>query len=202
MTEYLIKYNGVYFHIPSLIFEKSNATSIKITLTANQDLKKKSELPLTLKISDFWSFFDYLKNSWFLQYSQLQDITAIDNPARQHRFTLVYNLLSLRFCKRFKVFLELSHLEKVYSVIPVYSNADWWEREVWDLFGIFFAGHPNLKRIMTDYGFQGHPLRKEFPLQGFVELRYSEEQKRVFYQKISTAQEFRKFSFPFFWKKS
>ena len=113
---------------------------------------------------------------------------------------MVYNLLSLSQNQRIRVKAAVGEEEPVPSVVDVFHSANWWEREAWDLYGIFFSGHPDLRRILTDYGFEGHPLRKDFPLTGFVELRYDEDQKRVVYEPVKLTQEFRTFDFMSPWE--
>ncbi|HVH73853.1 MAG TPA: NADH-quinone oxidoreductase subunit C [Stellaceae bacterium] len=125
----------------------------------------------------------------------LLDICGVDYPDRPQRFEIVYNLLSLKLNQRIRLYVATDEETPVPSAVGLYSSAGWWEREAWDLFGIYFSGHPDLRRIMTDYGFEGHPLRKDFPLTGYVELRYDEEQKRVVYEPVRLTQEFRSFDF-------
>ncbi|WP_026987503.1 NADH-quinone oxidoreductase subunit C [Fodinicurvata fenggangensis] len=129
------------------------------------------------------------------QFKQLVDVTAVDYPDRPERFEVVYNLLSLKHNLRIRVKVPASEDTPVPSVVDIFSSAIWFEREVWDLFGVFFSDHPDLRRIMTDYGFEGHPLRKDFPLTGYVEVRYDEDQKRVVYEPVNLVQEFRNFDF-------
>jgi len=133
-------------------------------------------------------------------FKQLVDITAVDRPDQAERFEVVYNLLSLKLNQRIRVKLTTDERTPVASVAGVFSSAIWLEREVWDMFGIFFSGHPDLRRILTDYGFEGHPLRKDFPLTGFKEVRYDEEQKRVVYEPVKLTQEFRRFDFMSPWE--
>src|SRR6202049_1324859 len=123
------------------------------------------------------------------------DITAVDWPEREQRFDVVYHLLSPRRNQRIRVKVQTDEATPVPSIISVYRGADWFEREVYDLYGVLFSGHPDLRRLLTDYGFEGHPLRKDFPLTGFVEVRWDDEQKRVVYDKVRLAQEFRNFDF-------
>ncbi|WP_022728988.1 NADH-quinone oxidoreductase subunit C [Fodinicurvata sediminis] len=129
------------------------------------------------------------------QFKQLVDVTAVDYPDRPERFEVVYNLLSLKHNLRIRVKVPAAEDTPVPSVVEIFSSAIWFEREVWDLFGVFFSDHPDLRRIMTDYGFEGHPLRKDFPLTGYVEVRYDEDQKRVVYEPVNLVQEFRNFDF-------
>lgn len=146
------------------------------------------------------SFLYFLRNHTLIQCKQLMDITAVDYPSRSLRFSVVYNLLSLKYNSRIRVKTQVNELSPVSSVTEVYSSAGWWEREVWDMFGIFFSNHPDLRRILTDYGFQGHPLRKDFPLSGYVEVKYDDSEKRVCTQSIEVTQEFRYFDFSSPWE--
>ncbi|XP_064423260.1 NADH dehydrogenase [ubiquinone] iron-sulfur protein 3, mitochondrial [Latimeria chalumnae] len=126
-------------------------------------------------------------------FQSLIDLTAVDIPTRQNRFEIVYNLLSLRYNSRIRVKTYTDELTPVDSAVPIFQAANWYEREVWDMYGVFFANHPDLRRILTDYGFEGHPFRKDFPLSGYVEVRYDDEVKRVVAEPVELAQEFRKF---------
>ncbi len=125
----------------------------------------------------------------------LMDLCGADYPGREKRFDVVYHLISYRHNRRIRIKVEADEVTPVPSVIDVFPNANWFEREAYDLYGVLFSGHPDLRRILTDYGFEGHPLRKDFPLSGFVEVRYDEEQKRVVYEPIKLQQEFRSFDF-------
>jgi NADH-quinone oxidoreductase subunit C len=125
----------------------------------------------------------------------LVDVCGVDYPEREQRFEVVYNLLSLPHNLRIRVKLATDEATPVPSVATVYRTAGWFEREAWDLYGIFFSDHDDLRRLLTDYGFEGHPMRKDFPLTGYVEVRYDEEQKRVVYETVKLTQEFRSFDF-------
>lgn len=127
--------------------------------------------------------------------NQLMDICGVDYPERPERFDVVYNLLSLKHNLRLRVKVQTDEVTPVPSVVSVYSAAGWFERECWDLYGVAFSGNPDLRRILTDYGFEGHPLRKDFPLTGYVEVRYDDEQKRVVYEPVKLVQDFRNFDF-------
>jgi NADH-quinone oxidoreductase subunit C len=129
------------------------------------------------------------------RFTMLCDIAGVDYPDRPSRFDVVYNLLSIGLNQRIRLKVETGEEEPVPSAVGLYSCAGWWEREAWDLFGIYFSDNPDLRRILTDYGFDGHPLRKDFPLTGYVELRYDEDQKRVVYEPVKLTQEFRSFDF-------
>ena len=137
----------------------------------------------------------FLRDDVNCRFQQLMDLCGVDYPEREKRFDVVYNLLSLTHNMRVRVKVETDEETPVPSVSGVFSSATWWEREAWDLFGIYFSEHPDLRRIMTDYGFDGHPLRKDFPLTGYVEVRYDDEQKRVVYEPVKLTQEFRTFDF-------
>ena len=137
----------------------------------------------------------FLRDDASCQFRLLVDVCGVDYPERESRFEVVYNLLSVTQNQRIRVKLSTDETAPVPSVTGVFSTAGWFERETWDLFGILFSGHPDLRRILTDYGFEGHPLRKDFPLTGYVELRYDEEQKRVVYEPVKLNQAFRSFDF-------
>jgi len=122
-------------------------------------------------------------------------VCGVDYPEREKRFEVVYNLLSLKHNRRIRVKVMTDETGPIPSVVGVFSAAGWFERETWDLYGIFFSDHPDLRRILTDYGFEGHPLRKDFPLTGYVEVRYDQEQKRVIYEPVKLTQDFRTFDF-------
>ena len=128
-------------------------------------------------------------------YKSFIDITAVDYPARVERFDVVYHLLSPRHNTRIRVKCTTDEMTPVPSAIPVFPAANWYERETYDMFGVFFSGHPDLRRMLTDYGFEGHPLRKDFPMSGYVEVRYDDDQKRVVYEPVRLNQEFRQFDF-------
>ncbi len=142
----------------------------------------------------------YLRDDQNCQFKQLVDITAVDFPGRDQRFEVVYSLLSLTHNQRVRVKLTTDEEIQVPSASGVFNSAIWFEREVWDMYGVFFAGHPDLRRILTDYGFEGHPLRKDFPLTGYVEVRYDEDAKRVVYEPVKLTQEFRSFDFMSPWE--
>jgi NADH-quinone oxidoreductase subunit C len=128
-------------------------------------------------------------------FQQLIDVCGVDYPDRAERFDVVYHLLSLTRNARIRVKVTTDEVQPVPSAIPVYPNANWFEREAFDMYGMLFSGHPDLRRMLTDYGFQGHPLRKDFPMTGYVEVRYDEEQKRVVYEPVKLTQEYRNFDF-------
>ncbi|XP_069077711.1 NADH dehydrogenase [ubiquinone] iron-sulfur protein 3, mitochondrial [Pleurodeles waltl] len=142
----------------------------------------------------------FLRDHTNAQFKSLADLTAVDIPSRQNRFEVVYNLLSLHFNSRIRVKTYADELTSIDSAVPVHKAANWYEREVWDMYGVFFANHPDLRRILTDYGFEGHPFRKDFPLSGYVEVRYDDEVKRVVAEPVELSQEFRKFDLSSPWE--
>ena len=158
------------------------------------------ELMITVYSDTLVPLCTFLKNHMGTRCSQLIDITAVDYPDRENRFTVVYNLLSVDLNSRIRLKTEVDGLTSIESVTALYPCAAWWEREVWDMFGIFFTNHPDLRRILTDYGFQGHPLRKDFPVTGYTEVRYDETEKRVIYEPLELSQEFRSFDFASPWE--
>jgi NADH-quinone oxidoreductase subunit C len=158
------------------------------------------ELMLLADAASIVSLLTFLRDDAGCQFSQLVDICGVDYPARPKRFDIVYNLLSLKFNQRVRVKVQADEVTPVASVVSVFSTAGWFEREVWDLYGVFFSGNPDLRRILTDYGFDGHPLRKDFPLTGYVELRYDPEQKRVVYSPVKLPQAYRTFDFMSPWE--
>ncbi|KAI5288201.1 NADH-ubiquinone oxidoreductase 30.4 kDa subunit, mitochondrial [Ascosphaera atra] len=153
----------------------------------------KDELTIYIAPSAVIPVFTFLQNHTAAEYTQISDITAVDFPSRDMRFEVVYNLLSVRYNSRIRVKTYADEATPVPSLTSLYDGALWYEREVWDMFGVFFVGHPDLRRIMTDYGFDGHPLRKDFPLTGYTEVRYDEEKKRVVVEPLELTQAFRNF---------
>merc|ERR1712071_173256 len=135
----------------------------------------------------------FLRDHTNAQFRNMSDLTAVDIPTRPNRFEIVYNLLSLPFNSRIRVKTYTDELTPIDSSVSVHNASNWYEREIWDMYGVFFANHPDLRRILTDYGFEGHPFRKDFPLSGYVELRYDDEVKRVVAEPVELSQEFRKF---------
>lgn len=153
------------------------------------------ELRLKCDVSDLVYVLKTLRDDPILQFKQLTDLTAVDYPERAQRFEVVYQMLSLALNARIRVLTSVEDGDIVPSVIDLFASANWAEREVWDMFGIFFSGHPDLRRLLTDYGFEGHPLRKDFPLTGYVEVRYNDTERRVVYEPVHLTQEYRDFDF-------
>jgi NADH-quinone oxidoreductase subunit C len=153
------------------------------------------ELTIDAKAEDILAILKFLRDDKHCLFETLIDICGVDYPEREKRFDLVYHLLSMRKNQRVRVKIETDEATPVSSVVGVFPCADWFEREAFDMYGILFSGHPDLRRILTDYGFQGFPLRKEFPLSGHVEVRYDPEQKRVVYEPVKLPQAYRNFDF-------
>jgi NADH-quinone oxidoreductase subunit C len=153
------------------------------------------ELTVVAAPRDIIKVMTFLRDDERCQFWSFIDVTAIDWPSRERRFDVVYHLLSPKLNVRVRVKIEVGEDTAVPSIISVFRGADWFEREVYDLYGVLFTGHPDMRRLLTDYGFEGHPLRKDFPLTGFVEVRYDDEVKRVVYDPVRLAQEFRNFDF-------
>jgi NADH-quinone oxidoreductase subunit C len=153
------------------------------------------ELMLTVRREAIAGVLKLLRNDANCLFHMLIDIAGVDFPERAERFEVVYNLLSLKRNQRIRVKLTTDEEKPVPSVSEVYAAAGWYERECWDMYGVFFSDHPDLRRLLTDYGFDGHPLRKDFPLTGYVEVRYDDEQRRVVYEPVKLRQDFRSFDF-------
>ncbi len=153
------------------------------------------ELTLSVEPADIVGVMNFLRRDVQCQFISIIDICGVDYPSRPKRFDVVYHLLSPRQNQRIRIKVMADEDTLVPSVTEVFPGADWFEREAYDLYGILFSGHPDLRRILTDYGFEGHPLRKDFPLTGFVQVRYDDEVKRVVYEPVELRQEFRNFDF-------
>jgi NADH-quinone oxidoreductase subunit C len=153
------------------------------------------ELTLNTTPDNIIALLTFLRDDAKCGFIAITDISGVDWPARAERFDVVYQLLSPKQNLRIRVKLAVAEDQPVPSACAVYPGADWYERECWDLFGVWFSGHPDLRRLLTDYGFEGHPLRKDFPTTGFVEVRYDDLAKRVVYEKVNLKQEFRNFDF-------
>jgi len=158
------------------------------------------ELTLHVAREEIVAVLEFLRDDPRCRFELLIDICGVDWPARANRFDVVYHLLSPRLNQRIRVKLETDEATPVASVVGLFPVANWFEREAYDMFGILFSGHPDLRRLLTDYGFQGHPMRKDFPLTGYVEVRYDDEQKRVVYEPVKLKQEFRSFDFDSPWE--
>lgn len=161
---------------------------------------ERDELVLTANANDMTDVLQFLRDDRECQFTTLIDVFGVDYPERSERFDVIYTLLSMRQNNRARVKVKIREDEIMPSVTEIFSSAGWFEREVWDMYGILFAGNNDLRRILTDYGFEGHPQRKDFPLTGYVELRYDEEEKRVVYEPVKLTQDFRRFDFVSPWE--
>ena len=158
------------------------------------------ELNIDVVPSNIVGLIEFLKSDRSCRFSSLVDITAVDYPGREKRFEVVYHLLSMYENHRVRLRMSVREEDFVASIIEVHPSANWFEREIFDMFGILFTGHSDLRRLLTDYGFRGHPLRKDFPTTGYTELRYDEAEKRVVYEPVSLVQEYRQFDFMSPWE--
>ena len=182
---------------------------LPVLINYRDDLKKffpdligyivNGELIIKIKSQKILRILNFLKNHTNSQFKILSDICAVDYPFKEKRFEVVYNLLSINYNSRITIVIYIDEKTPVDSCTSLYSAAGWFEREVWDMFGIFFIGHNDLRRILTDYGFKGHPLRKDFPLTGFTEIRYYDFEKRIILEEVSLAQDYRTFYFDNTW---
>jgi len=166
----------------------------KVQLTAGD------ELELLVSPEGILCVLDFLKGHHNAQFTSLVDIAGMDVPTRKYRFEIIYNLLSLRYNARCRVKTYTDELTPIDSCDGIFKAANWYEREIFDMFGVYFSGHPDLRRILTDYGFEGHPLRKDFPLSGYLEMRYDDELRRVVYEPVELSQEYRKFDLAAPWE--
>ncbi len=164
----------------------ANATGHSVTF---------DQLTVSVQADKIVDVVKYLRDEPSLRFINITDVTAVDYPGREKRFDVVYHLLSPTLNTRIRLRAEADETTQVPSIIDVFPGADWFERETYDLYGVIFTGHPDMRRLLTDYGFEGHPLRKDFPLTGFVEVRYDDQEKRVLYEPVRLNQEFRKFDF-------
>jgi NADH-quinone oxidoreductase subunit C len=153
------------------------------------------ELSINVRCADIVEVATFVRNDPRCLFLCIIDVTAVDWPARDKRFDVVYHLLSPKWNRRVRIKVQTDEVTPVPSIIGVYPGADWFERETYDLYGVLFSGHPDMRRLLTDYGFEGHPLRKDFPLTGFVEVRWDDDVKRVVYSPVQLTQEFRNFEF-------
>lgn len=162
----------------------------------------KDESCIVVAKEDLLFTMNMLKKHINFQFNLLSCISGVDFLNKKYRFSVVYELLSITFNSRLRVKVFANETSSVSSIVSVFVNANWWEREVWDLYGIYFDKHPDLRRILTDYGFEGHPMRKDFPLSGFVELRYDEIKKRIVVEPLQLTQDFRLFNYSTVWKQT
>ncbi len=158
------------------------------------------ELTLQARRAEVMTVITFLRDDPICKFSSLIDICGVDYPARERRFDVVYHMLSMAHNTRIRIKVTTDEEVPVHSIANLFPNADWYEREAFDMYGIIFSHHPDLRRILTDYGFEGYPLRKDFPLSGFVEVRYDEERKAVVYEPVNLPQEYRSFDFMSPWE--
>jgi len=158
------------------------------------------ELEILIHPDGVYPVAHFLKGNHAAQFTNITCVTAVDVPTRENRFEVVYSFLSIRYNARCRVRTYVDEIASVESITKIFEGADWFEREVYDMFGVFFANHPDLRRILTDYGFDGHPMRKDFPLTGYTEVRYDDELKRVVVEPLELAQEFRRFDLDTPWE--
>ncbi|MFL2898406.1 MAG: NADH-quinone oxidoreductase subunit C [Candidatus Pelagibacter sp.] len=161
---------------------------------------KHQQIYITINIDDLVDVATVLKTNQKLKFKQLIDITAVDYPSNEKRFKIVYFLLSHEFNQRIIISSFINDNEQVETLTNIFPSANWMEREVFDMYGVVFKNHPDLRRILTDYGFEGHPLRKDFPLTGHNEVRFSEEEKKVVYEKVKLEQDYRNFDYESPWE--
>lgn len=159
------------------------------------EVNRVGELTVVVRTPSITKVLTFLRDDSGCLFKQLVDVCGVDWPGREDRFDVVYHLLSLKHNQRVRVKVATDEETPVPSVVGVFSSAGWFERETWDMFGVIFSDHPDLRRLLTDYGFEGHPLRKDFPLTGHVELRYDDELKRCVYEPVKLVQDFRSFDF-------
>jgi NADH-quinone oxidoreductase subunit C len=171
-------------HIGSVLSDQVISTSVAL-----------DELVVTARADQIVKVVTFLRDDPLCLFKVLIDICGADYPERPKRFDVVYNLLSMVHNQRVRIKVEADDETPIPSITGVHNSANWFEREAWDMYGVMFSDHPDLRRLLTDYGFEGHPLRKDFPLTGFVEVRYDDARKRVVYDPVKLSQEFRKFDF-------
>ena len=160
------------------------------------------ELFIKIPLKNFKNFVFFCKTHSQSQFKILSDICAVDFPWKKNRFKIFYNILSLSFNSRLSIIISTDEQIPLESIVEIYPVAGWFEREIWDLFGIFFSNNPDLRRILTDYGFKGYPLRKDFPVTGYIEVRYFFNEKRILTEEVSLSQEYRTFYFNNSWNKN
>ena len=193
MNDYKYSSNSKLKKLTAIIKEKFGKREYSYNISNNQ-------LCIKIKKDILIYVLNTLKEDKDLDFKQLIDICAVDYPNKEDRFEIVYHLLSLGLNQRIRIKVLVKDGEILPSVVSCYSAANWFEREIWDLFGIVFSGHPDLRRILTDYGFEGYPLRKDFPLTGFVEVSYDDIEKRVINHSVDLTQDFRTFDFESPWE--
>ena len=175
-------------------------STIEENCKINDGLIKFEQIQISVKPDELISTLEFLKDNDICQFRQLTDIAGVDFPERLNRFDIIYHFLSFKNNVRIRVKTEISENESIQSIIPIFPAANWFEREAFDMYGIHFKGHPDLRRILTDYGFEGYPLRKDFPLTGNVEVRYDEMEKKIIYEPVKLQQDYRNFDIQSPWE--
>ena len=181
--------NDLKTHIEAQLTDAVNAASIE-----------NGELTIDARRAEIMTVISFLRDDPICKFSSLIDICGVDYPSRERRFDVVYHMLSMAHNTRIRIKVKTDETVPVQSITSLFPNANWYEREAFDMYGILFDEHPDLRRILTDYGFEGYPLRKDFPLSGFVEVRYDEERKSVVYEPVNLPQEYRSFDFMSPWE--
>ena len=190
---YQDSYNKRHVDIQKILIERFSGGGLETHI-------KSDDLTIIIDKSNLIKVISFLKEDKDFQFKQLIDICGVDYPNRLERFEIVYHLLSLNLNQRIRVKLSVKDGDMVPSIVSIFEAANWHEREVWDLYGVIFSDHPDLRRILTDYGFEGHPLRKDFPLSGFTQVKYDDSEKRVINEKVNLVQDFRSFDFESPWE--
>ena len=175
-------------------------STIEENCKINDGLIKFEQIQISVKPDELIFTLEFLKDNDICQFRQLTDIAGVDFPERANRFDIIYHFLSFKNNVRIRVKTEISENESIQSIIPIFPAANWFEREAFDMYGIHFKGHPDLRRILTDYGFEGYPLRKDFPLTGNVEVRYDEMEKKIIYEPVKLQQDYRNFDIQSPWE--
>ena len=175
-------------------------STIEENCKINDGLIKFEQIQISVKPDELIFTLEFLKDNDICQFRQLTDIAGVDFPERPNRFDIIYHFLSFKNNVRIRVKTEISENESIQSIIPIFPAANWFEREAFDMYGIHFKGHPDLRRILTDYGFEGYPLRKDFPLTGNVEVRYDEMEKKIIYEPVKLQQDYRNFDIQSPWE--
>jgi NADH dehydrogenase (ubiquinone) Fe-S protein 3 len=178
----ILKFQQLTKLIPFLVYQEFN-----------------NEISLVLSKSTLYFALTFLKLHIGLQYKLLSCISGVDFLTNNYRFSVVYDLLSITYNSRLRIKVFINEISSLPSIVKIFINANWWEREIWDLYGIYFDQHPDLRRILTDYGFEGHPMRKDFPLSGYIEVRYDDNKKRIIVEPLELTQELRYFTFESPW---
>ena len=175
-------------------------SAIKENCNIRHSIVQFGQIQITIHQDELINVLEFLKDSESCQFRQLTDIAGVDYPEREKRFDVIYHFLSFKYNSRIRVKVQIDENDSIKSITSIFPAANWFEREAFDMYGIQFKGHPDLRRILTDYGFEGHPLRKDFPLTGNVEVRYDETKKKIIYEPVKLQQDYRTFDFQSPWE--